>query len=99
MGINKLLAASAMVGCSLGAAINDTTRTLELAPQYFNGTVSVEHLSVAGNLDGFKMLTPAARKSADFWYFDVFSKATKQTLNIVFFNTGEFQQYPHPLAI
>ncbi|KAF3798320.1 hypothetical protein GCG54_00009596 [Colletotrichum gloeosporioides] len=99
MGFNKFIAASAVVGCSLGAAINDTTRTLELAPQYFNGTVSVEHLSVAGNLDGFKMLTPAARKSADFWYFDVFSKATNQTLNIVFFNTGEFQQYPHPLAL
>lgn len=99
MGINKLLAASAMVGCSLGAAIIETTRTLELAPEYFNGTVSVEHLSVAGNLDGFKMLTPAARASTDFWYFDVFSKATNQTLNIVFFNTGEFKLYPHPLAL
>ncbi|KAF5520908.1 Tyrosinase family protein asqI [Colletotrichum aenigma] len=102
MGINKLPAASAMVGCSLGAAINETTRTLELAPEYFNGTVSVEHLSVAGNLDGFKMLTPAARASTNFWYLDVFSKATKatnQTLNIVFFNTGEFKLYPHPLAL
>ncbi|KAF4920337.1 Tyrosinase family protein asqI [Colletotrichum viniferum] len=99
MGINKLLAASAMVGCSLGAAIIETTRTLELAPEYFNATVSVEHLSVADNLDGFKMLTPAARASTDFWYFDVFYKATNQTPNIVFFNTGEFKLYPHPLAL
>ncbi|RTE82733.1 hypothetical protein BHE90_002736 [Fusarium euwallaceae] len=45
------------------------------------------------------MSTPAARKSTDFWYFDVFSKATNQTLNIVFFNSGEFKQYPHPLSV
>ncbi|KZL68538.1 hypothetical protein CI238_00265 [Colletotrichum incanum] len=88
-----------MFGSALAAGINSTTRVLELSPNYTNGTVTVEHLSVAGNLDGFKMLTPAARKSADFWYFDVFSKSTNQTLNIVFFNTGEFSQYPHPLAV
>ncbi|KAJ4326098.1 hypothetical protein N0V94_000260 [Neodidymelliopsis sp. IMI 364377] len=45
------------------------------------------------------MLTPAARKSADFWYFDVFSAGSNQTLNIVFFNSGEFSQYLHPLAV
>ncbi|KAF5008057.1 hypothetical protein FDECE_5639 [Fusarium decemcellulare] len=76
-----------------------TPQHLELQPQYHNGTVKVEHLSVPGNLDGFKMLTPAARSSADFWYFDVFSESTNQTLNIVFFNSGDFSQYPHPLAV
>ena len=74
-------------------------RTLELQPKYHNGTVTVEHLSVLGNLDGFKMSHPAAQKSADFWYFDVFSKSTNQTLNIVFFNFGDFIQYPHPLTV
>ncbi|KAJ4357674.1 uncharacterized protein N0V89_002250 [Didymosphaeria variabile] len=87
------------MGLALSAPSNDTLRTLDLEPVYTNGSISVEHLSVAGNLDGFKMLTPAARKSADFWYFDVFSNTTNQTLNIVFFNTGEFANYPHPLAV
>ena len=72
---------------------------ISLQPVYTNGSIQVEHLSTAGNLDGFKMLTPAARKSADFWYFDVFSASSNQTLNIVFFNSGEFAQYPHPLAV
>ncbi|KAJ0120182.1 Tyrosinase family protein asqI [Diaporthe amygdali] len=88
-----------MAGIAFGAPSNLTTHSIDLAPVYTNGTVSVEHLSVAGNLDGFKMVTPAARKSADFWYFDVFSSASNQTLNIVFFNSGEFSQYPHPLAV
>jgi hypothetical protein len=75
------------------------TLNLNLVPHYYNGTVSVEHRSVSGNLDGFKMRTPAARGSADFWYFDVLSESTNETLNIVFFNSGEFSQYPHPLAV
>lgn len=89
---------AALVG---SAACNPSrhTRTLDLEPVYTNDTISVEHLSALYNLDGFKILTPAARKSADFWYFDVFSPTSNQTLNIVFFNSGEFAQYPHPLAV
>jgi hypothetical protein len=78
---------------------SNCTHSLTLDPVYTNGTISVEHFSTADNLDSFKMLTPAARKSADFWYFDVFSASSNQTLNIVFFNSGEFAQYPHPLAV
>ncbi|KAI9167806.1 Tyrosinase family protein asqI [Paramyrothecium foliicola] len=74
-------------------------QTLELKPEYHNGSVTIEHLSTACNLDGFRMPHSAARKSADFWYFDVFSASTNQTLNIVFFNSGDFAQYPHPLAL
>ncbi|KAK1622014.1 hypothetical protein BDP81DRAFT_455717 [Colletotrichum phormii] len=99
MALSRLILAVAVLGTTYGAAISNTTRVLDLPPRYHNGTVSVEHLSVAGNLDGFKMLTPAAKSSADFWYFDVVSKSTNQTLNIVFFNSGDFAQYPHPLAV
>ena len=88
-----------MFSSIIATCTNDTTRTLNLAPHYYNGTVDVEHLSVPGNLDGFKMSTPAARQSADFWYFDVLSQSTNQTLNIVFFNSGDFVQYTHPLAV
>ncbi|KAF9872412.1 hypothetical protein CkaCkLH20_10239 [Colletotrichum karsti] len=98
MRIAKPLLSTAMFGNTLAATLN-TNRTLNLAPHYSNGSVTVEHLSVAGNLDGFKMLSPAARASADFWYFDVVSQSTNQTLNIVFFNSGEFAQYPHPLSV
>ena len=99
MPSTKVAALIAMAGMALGAPSNVTTRSIDLEPVYTNGTISVEHLSVAGNLDGFKMTTPAARASADFWYFDVFSGSSNQTLNIVFFNSGEFSQYPHPLAV
>ncbi|WYZ39663.1 hypothetical protein EsH8_IV_000004 [Colletotrichum jinshuiense] len=88
-----------MSGCAFTAPGKSATRYLNLPAQYNNGTVTVEHLSVDGNLDGFKMQTPAALGTADFWYFDVFSAATNQTLNIVFFNSGEFKQYPHPLSV
>lgn len=98
MTMRKLAAMAAMSGMSLATCSNNT-RTLNLAPVYHNGTVNVEHLSTPGNLDGFRMLTPAARESADFWYFDVFSTSTNETLNIVFFNSGEFSQYAHPLAV
>ncbi|KAI7773651.1 hypothetical protein LA080_010213 [Diaporthe eres] len=94
----KFAALTALAGIAFGAPSNITTRSIDLKPVYTNGTISVEHLSVAGNLDGFKMSTPAARGSADFWYFDVCSSASNQTLNIVFFNSGEFSQYPQPLA-
>ncbi|KAK7706989.1 hypothetical protein SLS64_007197 [Diaporthe eres] len=99
MPSTKFAVLTAMAGIAFGAPSNITTRSIDLKPVYTNGTISVEHLSVAGNLDGFKMSTPAARGSADFWYFDVFSSASNQTLNIVFFNSGEFAQYPHPLAV
>ena len=101
MSRSMLAVLAAVAGLALGTPFNSTTRTLDLEPVYTNGSISVEHISVAGNLDGFKMLTPAARKSADFWYFDVFSPGAgrNETLNVVFFNSGEFQQYPHPLAV
>lgn len=99
MPSTKFAVLTALAGIAFGAPPNITTRSIDLKPVYTNGTVSVEHLSVAGNLDGFKMSTPAARGSADFWYFDVFSSASNQTLNIVFFNSGEFSQYPHPLSV
>lgn len=70
--------------------MDHSIRTLDLQPNYYNGTVSIEDLSVAGNLDGFKMSTPAARACADFWYFDTVPSATNHTHNIVFFNSGEF---------
>ena len=88
-----------MAGSAFATGQQYETSTLDLPPHYHNGTVTVEHLSVPGNLDGFRMQTPAAPGSADFWYFDVFSQSTKQTLNIVFFNSGDFKQYPHPLAL
>ncbi|KAK1543971.1 hypothetical protein CPAR01_04604 [Colletotrichum paranaense] len=98
MALCRLILAAAMLSSTYGAAISNITRVLDLPPRYHNRTVSVEHLSVAGNLDGYKMVTPAAKKSTDFWYFDVVSKSSNQTLNIVFFNSGDFSQYPHPLA-
>lgn len=100
MPSTKLALLTAMAGIALGAPSNTTTRSIDLKPIYTNGSISVEHLSEPGNLDGFKMSTPAARGSADFWYFDVFqSGAGNQTLNVVFFNSGEFAEYPHPLAV
>lgn len=99
---SKFAALTAIAGIALGAPsnMNTTTRSVDLKPAYTNGTINVEHLSEAGNLDGFKMATPAARGSTDFWYFDVLSGGGgNQTLNVVFFNSGEFKQYPHPLAV
>ncbi|KAH7017017.1 hypothetical protein EDB80DRAFT_747303 [Ilyonectria destructans] len=83
MTAKKLVNVAAMLGSGFAACSRDTTRNLNLAPNYYNRTIAAEHLSVEGNLDGFKMLAPAAVKSADFWYFDVFSQATNQTLNIL----------------
>lgn len=102
MSSTKFAALTAMAGIALGAPsnLNATTRSVDLKPAYTNGTITVEHLSEARNLDGFKMATPAARGSADFWYFDVLSGGGgNQTLNVVFFNSGEFKEYPHPLAV
>ncbi|KAL1883251.1 hypothetical protein Daus18300_000309 [Diaporthe australafricana] len=99
MPSTKITVLTAMAATAFGAPSNIITHSIDLQPVYTNGTISVEHLSVAGNLDGFRMTTPAARSSADFWYFDVFSSASNQTLNVVFFNSGEFQEYPHPLAV
>ncbi|KAH8778400.1 hypothetical protein F5883DRAFT_710338 [Diaporthe sp. PMI_573] len=101
MSSAKFAVLAALASIALGAPSNAVVpmRSLDLKPAYTNSTISVEHLSQAGNLDGFKMTMPAARGSADFWYFDVFSAASNQTLNVVFFNSGEFSQYPHPLAV
>lgn len=96
--MRKLAAMAAMSGVSLATCSNNT-RTLNLAPVYHNVAVHVEHLPTPGNLDGFRILTPAARGSADFWYFDVFSTSTNETLKIVFFNSGKFSQYAHTLAV
>ena len=95
----KVDAAAILAGSALNISKHNGTCTLDLQPHYYNGTVEIKHLSVPGNLDGFKLQTSAAPSSADFWYFDVFSQSTKQTLNIVFFNSGDFAQYPHPLAL
>ncbi|KAB8251375.1 hypothetical protein F9C07_2281331 [Aspergillus flavus] len=72
---------------------------LYLPPVYHNGSVEVENFSVPGNLDGFKMKTPANSTSFDFWYFDAFSRNTSAAINIVFFNTGDFAANPHPLTV
>ncbi|OGM51233.1 hypothetical protein ABOM_000062 [Aspergillus bombycis] len=72
---------------------------LYIPPVYHNGSVEVEDLSGPGNLDGFKMTTPANRSSFDFWYFDAFSRTTSAAINIVFFNTGDFAANPHPLTV
>ncbi|KAE8399021.1 hypothetical protein BDV37DRAFT_290556 [Aspergillus pseudonomiae] len=70
---------------------------LYIFPVYHNSSVEVEGLSVPGNLDGFKMTTPANRSLFDFWYFDAFSRTTSVAINIVFFNTGDFAANPHSL--
>lgn len=99
MSLAKTLLTVLGLAAAGSASPASRTRVLNLAPEYFNGTVRVENGSVPGNLDGFRMQTPAARSTSDFWYFDVFSAETNQTLNVVFFNSGDFQQYPHPLAV
>ncbi|KAI0468581.1 hypothetical protein F4859DRAFT_524159 [Xylaria cf. heliscus] len=99
MVVPMFAAIASLAGIAFASVVDDSTRTLNLQPLYYNDPVSIEDLSIAGNLDGFKMSTPAARKSTDLWYFDVVSAATNQTLNIVFFNSGEFTQYPSPLAV
>jgi hypothetical protein len=82
----------------LGQTLALTDRVY-IPPAYHNGSVSVEGLSVPGNLDGFKMRTAANRTSFDFWYFDAFSKTTGAAINIVFYNTGDFATNPIPLAV
>ncbi|RAK97871.1 uncharacterized protein BO80DRAFT_363014 [Aspergillus ibericus CBS 121593] len=72
---------------------------LYIPPVYHNGSVKVEDLSVAGNLDGPKMRTAANHTSFDFWYFDAFSTSTPAAINVVFYNTGDFAANPNPLAV
>jgi hypothetical protein len=93
MWMLKAAAASALL---LTRAVADS---VYLPPMYRHGSVSVEGLSEPGNLDGFKMRTPANRTSFDFWYFDAFSKTTGAAINIVFYNSGEFATNPHPLVV
>jgi hypothetical protein len=69
-----------------------------IPPTYHQGNVTVEGLSMPGNLDGFKMRTAANRTSFDFWYFVAFSQTTGAAINIVF-NTGDFATNANPLAV
>lgn len=67
-------------------------KTVFWPPTYNNVTSDVEILSDPANLDGFKMNASAMVGGAfDFWYFDVASATTDAGVNIVFFNTGDFQ--------
>ncbi|KAL4745439.1 hypothetical protein BDW72DRAFT_211316 [Aspergillus terricola var. indicus] len=84
---------------ALCLSANVVAERLYIPPVYHNGSVEVEGLSVAGNLDGPKMRTAANRTSFDFWYFDAFSTSTKAAINIVFYNTGDFAANPNPLAV
>jgi hypothetical protein len=93
-----MLKAATVSALFLGQVLALTDR-LFIPPAYRNGSVSVENLSVPGNLDGFKMRTAANRTSFDFWYFDAFSKTTGAAINIVFFNTGDFATNSIPLAV
>ena len=99
MSMKKLATLAAVCGVSSAATCSNDTRVVHYAPVYTNGSIPLEHLSTPGNLDGFRTTVPSNRKSADFWYFDVFSASTNETLNIVFFNSGWFAQYPHPLSV
>lgn len=67
--------------------------TVEIPPAYYNGSVSVESISIPGNLDGFKIATSANRTSYDFWYFDAFSNSDDSALVINFWNTGGYPFY------
>ncbi|OTB05442.1 glycoside hydrolase family 43 protein [Hypoxylon sp. CI-4A] len=70
-------------------------------PQYFNGTVPVEKISTPGNLDGIKLKPSANTSSSDWWYFNsqVTTPGDNSTVEIVFFNSGDFKQQPHPLSV
>ncbi|EXK80641.1 hypothetical protein FOQG_14847 [Fusarium oxysporum f. sp. raphani 54005] len=72
--------------------------TVYLAPELHNGSVTIETLSVAGNLDGFKMNTSANASSYDYWWFDVVSEEDDTALNIVFYNAGDIGN-PQPIAV
>lgn len=92
----RMLKAATVSALFLTQALADR---VYIPPAYRNGSVSVEGISVPGNLDGFKMKTAANRTSFDLWYFDAFSKTTGAAINIVFFNTGDFAANPNPLAV
>lgn len=62
---------------------------LRLSPEMYNGSVVVEELSVAGNLDGAKMKTTSNSSSFDYWWFDLVSTTDGAAVNIVFYNAGD----------
>lgn len=64
----------------------------------YNGTTTIEELSVAGNLDGAKFNTSENSTSFDYWWFDVVSAENDAALNIVFYNAGDIGN-PQPLAV
>jgi hypothetical protein len=83
MRANRLFAVSALL---LPSALGSL---LSIPPAYNNGTVTVEELSVAGNLDGPKLETAANRSSFDFWYFGAMSSTNKASVIVTFFNSAE----------
>ncbi|KAF2993485.1 hypothetical protein E8E14_001883 [Neopestalotiopsis sp. 37M] len=72
--------------------------TVFLEPAFYDGPVSVELTSVAGNLDGNKMNTSANLTSYDYWWFDLVSTSDKSAVNIVFYNAGDIGN-AQPLAV
>lgn len=62
---------------------------LQLLPEMYNGSVSVEVSSVAGNLDGAKMRTTSNSSSFDYWWFDMVSTMDSAAVNVVFYNAGD----------
>ena len=62
---------------------------LHLSPEMYNGSVVVEDLSVAGNLDGAKMRTTSNSSSFDYWWFDLVSTTDGAAVNVVFYNAGD----------
>lgn len=67
-------------------------------PAFYDGPVTIETTSVAGNLDGFKMGTSANTTSYDYWWFDLVSMSDKSAVNIVFYNAGDIGN-SQPLAV
>ncbi|KAI9172732.1 Tyrosinase family protein asqI [Paramyrothecium foliicola] len=73
-------------------------RTVQLEPKMNNKPVSIETLSVPGNLDGFKIQASANKSSFDYWWFDLVSEKDDAALNVVFYNTGDIGN-PQLLAL
>lgn len=75
-----------------------TAYQISVEPVMYNGVITIEELSVAGNLDGAKFNTSANSTSFDYWWFDVVSAENDAALNIVFYNAGDIGN-PQPLAV
>jgi hypothetical protein len=74
--------------------------TVYLTPALTNGSITVEKLSVPGNIDDCKMFTTANCTSVDFSYFDAQSITPRNNggVEIVFFNSGDIKVH-HPLVV